>query len=77
MTIHHKPHAAVLSDFEAIRRVITIIDANPAIKNSIQELVDHDMTNDSVGEKRNRSVFAVYIKNAVFGDAVDAELDRV
>jgi hypothetical protein len=75
MTIHHKPRRSTLSNFEATRRITTIIDAHPAIKSSIQDLVDRDLAG-SVDDKTNRAIFAVYIKNAIFRNLVDAELDR-
>jgi hypothetical protein len=75
MTIHHKPRRSTLSNFEATRRIRTIIDGNPAIKSSIQELVDRDLAG-SVDDKTNRAIFAVYIKNVIFRNEVDAELDR-
>ena len=75
MTLHLKPRRSTLSNFEAIRRIRTIIDANPAIKSSIQDLVDRDLAG-SADDKTNRAIFAIYIKNAIFRDAVDEALDR-
>jgi hypothetical protein len=75
MTIRYTARRSRISDFEKKRRISAIIDANPAIKASIQDLVDHDPVG-SDDDKTNRAVFAVYIKNTIFRSAVDAELDR-
>ena len=73
--IHRKPRRSRISDFEKKRRISAIIDANPAIKASIQDLVDHDPVG-SDDDKTNRAIFALYIKNTVFREAVDKELER-
>jgi hypothetical protein len=86
MTIQFRPHTAILSDFDARQRIRTIIESNPAIESSVYDLVDHDLADPdnppnnpdgTIEAKRNRAIFAVYIKNVIFRTAVDAELDRV
>ena len=82
MTIQFKAHTAILSDFTARQRIRTLIEANPAIESSVNDLIDHDQADPNkpdgtIEEKRNRAIFAVYIKNVIFRNAVDRELDRV
>ena len=74
MTIHHKPRRTTVSDVKKKERIKAIIDENPAILASVQDLVNHDSAG-RIEAKRNRAIFAVYIKNAVFGVAVDRALD--
>jgi hypothetical protein len=84
MTIHHRPHSrpqGTLSDVLAKQRIKTVITANPAIESSVNDLIDHDLAdpnnpNGTIEAKRERAIFAVYIKNTIFRNAVDAELDR-
>ena len=73
MTVHHKPRRPGLTIRQAKIRIKAIEDANPAIRSSIDDLVAHD-PNGTLAQKRNRAIFAVYIKNAVFRDAVDTAL---
>ena len=75
MTIHHNNRRPRISDREAKKRIRAIEDANPAIRSSVDDLVAHD-TRGTVIDKRNRAIFAVYLRNAIFRDAVDAELAR-
>ena len=73
--INRKGLRGVISEREAKRRIDALINKNPAIKSSIDDLVLHD-PKGTLAEKRNRAIFAVYINNAVFAAAVDAELAR-
>ena len=73
--INRKSRRGVLTEPAAKRRIDALINANAEVKTSIDDLVGHDPSG-TLNAKRNRAIFAVYLENAIFRDAVDAELAR-
>jgi hypothetical protein len=65
----------VLAEIEFKRRIKGVIDNEPSIRQTVNVLVAH--SDESTDEKkREKAIFAVYIRNNLFAKKVDDELDR-